>query len=69
MKPLSHLILLFFVVFMLSACDSEDEVVQVVSTVTPGVVETAVLHHLEDTRDFVRIVSPDAVVEMMEVMG
>ncbi len=34
-----------------------------------GVVETAVLHHLEDTRDFVRIVSPDAVVEMMEVMG
>ena len=34
-----------------------------------GVGETAVLQHLQDTRDFVMLFSPDAVVEMMEVMG
>ncbi|MCA9926536.1 MAG: hypothetical protein KC419_09155 [Anaerolineales bacterium] len=34
-----------------------------------GVEETAVLHHLQDMRDFVLLFSPDAVVEMMEVKG
>ncbi len=34
-----------------------------------GVGKTAVLHHLQDTCDFVMLASRDAVVEMMEVMG
>jgi len=34
-----------------------------------GVGETAVLHHLQDTRDFVLLASPDAEVEVLQVMG
>lgn len=34
-----------------------------------GVGETAVIHHLQDTRDFVLLASPNAKVEVLKVMG
>ena len=46
MKPLSHVILLIFVVLLLAACESPGEVAQEVSTETIGGVETAVSTYL-----------------------